>query len=948
MTNPIIPGVKIFITNESNPWGVELAATDRFGDAISGIAIIDGNQSNVQWVDQGSGVAPLEFRKARGLSEAIALYNRSGVLGGPIEVANSNEVSIPFWVRYRIDENSATRSGFVNFGVALNTDIIISPDATGEDPVDPEPPPPTEQIFVPYNNPSGDLSVMLGSQKNGLGQVTHAGNKVHFTYTDTTSFDYVLDLTPGSGNAEGCIKIYEATTDSWPVWGGGLSYLTKSGVTHTPFTLAAFNTLSFASFQPNKKLVLGFNNSLDGGRNAKYTFQLTGKSLRVTMESLDITNDLYSGNYINASIGIASGVENPYAIEMAGNGMTQFSVFDGPSTDKYFYGNFLDHTQSNCQWAQPPDPRNLDVSPKVDKQYTLTYKQNTTGGIVAPVYEVFNVAVSESSKDLLGMSTAPLSPYYNTLTDKYFVTLALNISGSPTTWANSNESYYNLLQAFDTWGMDQLSIYGYYFWSTVSIANTGNLGPRWMPARNPGELNTVTSFARDKGYQFGLYTIFGTIDSGAYYFSEPITNVDTTGGHKQDSHARNLTSALTINYRPAASIAYVETLEMRNAYNLSAAFQDVETSTWPSVVWDRLDQRTTGNNVKTMREALIYHKLACDAQRSATSGPLLGEGVIAHWNDGGALFHGYLDSTERCVSSNNLVGSATCPTGSPRLNSLWPPIVEAEWYMQQPKAVHHGLGFHERFFSTADLDVLTDPNGGAFSYSYPLGTGALDRVRAFRFSHARAGYSSQNGYVDGIYNYITHEQQVMDYYLTVAVQERMFASPVDNISYYVSGNWSGFDSLIKTSKNIGSLSGAAVRVIFANGFELYVNHNTGSTPLTIANNSLVTKIDISKDGFFARDIKDSFYAFTASATIPGFGTTLGEKISYVYAPDEYEFFHGRSSSCTGFGNITTTGSNTSQMKINNFMRNMTIESRTGASTYPQIVVSSGLFAGISL
>lgn len=112
-----VRNVRIFIANENNPFRTELAATPNLSDYMTGSSIIDGSQTGAVWAQNGVATNSPVFRRARGVSEAVTLYNSDGELGGSIPLSTSVNDAIPFWVRIRLDENTAEPTGWVQFGV---------------------------------------------------------------------------------------------------------------------------------------------------------------------------------------------------------------------------------------------------------------------------------------------------------------------------------------------------------------------------------------------------------------------------------------------------------------------------------------------------------------------------------------------------------------------------------------------------------------------------------------------------------------------------------------------------------------------------------------------------------------------------------------------------------------------------------------------------------------
>ena len=112
-----VRNVRIFVANENNPFRTELAATPNQLDYMTGASLIDGSQTGAVWAQAGVVTDSPVFRRARGVSESIQLYNNSGELGGPIGISTSSDDAVPFWIRIRLDENTTDPTGYIQFGV---------------------------------------------------------------------------------------------------------------------------------------------------------------------------------------------------------------------------------------------------------------------------------------------------------------------------------------------------------------------------------------------------------------------------------------------------------------------------------------------------------------------------------------------------------------------------------------------------------------------------------------------------------------------------------------------------------------------------------------------------------------------------------------------------------------------------------------------------------------
>lgn len=940
-----VPNVRIFINNESSPLRAELASTDQIDDHMRGPSVIDGDQTAAVWINGTDEIRNLRFTRARGSREAITLFNRDGTLGGPIRISNLPGDSIPFWLRLRLDENAASQTGWVSLSITAGDgppgggNVIA---AVSAPPIDPEDP--TNIVF----NPSGEAIVHAGSDLLGAKFIDKVGNRFTMTYDDGVDpRQYVIDFSPGSGNDKGRARVYETYSDSWPMWDGGLEFTRDNGSKISPTGMSTGCTLNLAVKRSTSYSVIAdYTDVVDSqSYHKRYTYTLTGKALRVNMASTDANNRKYSGNYTNAVYGLMSGVNNPYSIEILGCGATPIVLGSGNST-QYFIGNINDLAQSSAQEWSVTHPsvdcnytNHISITGNVvSHSYSTEYKRNTTGGIVANVDETFSLIVSNNSKDCFVYNNAQQSPYYDLSSQQYWLLLGLNITDGPTQWVNSTTSYYNLMKAMTGWGMDSMAIYPFYWWTADDNPTAQSQGPNWYPAKAPGELITVSQFcAAQTGWRFGPYTMFNVTKPSSSYFTSGGICFNETGGVKLTVDRPD--SERNASYNHMAQVAQTETTILKNNYGFTSMFHDVDTYTF-NRNRDRLDQRTTGNNTRTIREGLIWQKKTFDNMRNAVQGPLWGEGsLVPHDSDLQWLYFGYLDSTERQITTNTGIPTDLLPSGDIRSPTRWWGIPEYEWYVTKERQINHGVSFDGRFFNPSDYDIAAVKTG-AFQQGdlYPYTTGAADRYRAFSILNARAGFKGTNGYVDGPpYNTITHEQLVHDYYTMNAIQSKIFNSPCVEIKYELHGQWSGFDDTIKITRSLTGFTGAPTRIILEDQTHIYVTTRQ-PTEVDIG----FAQISLNPDSYLIYNLTDNFWAFKGEAVIGGIGDSDGNEISYVNYPGYYEMFHGRNGTCTAFGSVNTTGANRSQFKVLNYKNNTTIEAYTGASVHPLLTVYTGI------
>jgi hypothetical protein len=405
---PSIGNVRVYVSQESNPIRAEIAATPNRSDVMTGPSVINGRQTDAVWTTDSIDTTKLEFSEAHGIQQAVPLYNNDGELGGQINVSSSIDDSVPFWIRYRFDENSAERQGNIRINVIAGDGVVGGSSTVPS--VDPGTG--TSGIFA-TSNPSGEFYYFKGSEAAGVNGYRQVGSRHILSYDGEERLDYILNFAANSGNANGMIRIYESSSDSFPVWNGGLTYRSVSNTIYTPTQLTGLCTLQSLSNNGYNTIVAQYRDDIDGGRNKQYTFVISGKCLRIKMECTD-NNELFAGNYSTAGIGIATGVENPVTVEYDGNGATPTCIFDGPNNSRYYWSAFADLSQSNAITADTPIATGATVTADgFSSQFTLTYGRTPNLTAIAPVNETFNVTVASKLGDVFPVSSAPKSPYYD-------------------------------------------------------------------------------------------------------------------------------------------------------------------------------------------------------------------------------------------------------------------------------------------------------------------------------------------------------------------------------------------------------------------------------------------------------------------------------------------------------------------------------------------------------
>ncbi len=969
-----VNNVKIYIQNISTPTRIELASTAYLNDTISGASTVN-SEGDVNWLSSSLSVSDPEFAKAKGRKQAITLYNQDGVYGGPVIVDDDYTKSIPFWVKYRIDENISSRSGYIDIG------ILVGDGALG-DAITTDAPDNSIPNNALYNDPTTDLTTTLGAESAGTNSVTNSSDIITFSFVGDETIQYKLNFNAGSGNINGAIRMYEATSDSWPVYNGGLIYRRTNGATYSPSTLTGSMLLSTSGINGNS-FTASFTGTIEGdSRESTYIFTITGKSMRIRMMA-DTSVTSYSGNWGSATLSLASGCDNAVVCEVYGNGTTPTAMFDGPS-DSYYWSAVPDFTQSNSLASTSPNPAGKTFSNGLisNFHYTLRYGPNDQPNtILAPVDETFVVTISSKYKDTIVKSTAPKSPYLDQLRNSYHITVTPG-SEDQFNWTNGNSSFDDLNSLCQEWGMENIFFQHFFEWTSISGLQTPgqayfqNQGPRWYPAVNEEQFVQYHQNVRAANNKIGVYIICGYIFSGhAYWNSDGIAFPDvlckrssSVDGDYVGIDGYKATAAVTWSglsgFIPEAKyetqINWQEVKEIHRRYDVNFIMDD---TLGVGIYWHPMGiDESSVSQTKSIKEAIIERKKMVDLQRYITNGPTFSEGSnLDNTTDMCWIWHGYLDSLSRSICINTGLSSfASIPADAYRSPQNYHIIPEHDVHLYKNIQINHGVGMSDRFHNAAGEDVQNPRAAGATQWDgsqlFPYTTGMIRREHAYCVTYLRnpyrISYSSSNAG-----NEAPHQIMLLDYYMCMPAVEYLRDANVTGINYYTGNIWQDFDTQFKLQKNTTSFTGVGVRLLCENGAVAYINHNRSSTPYSFDINSQLF-VDLYRDDFIIYNESDGFIAFNGSVSGQfGQGPNLvtgnsnGNKITYLYRPQlknssKLEVFHGYGTSCSGFGNIATTGENTSQIKILNYDKNKTIYGITGTTsssiTYPEIVTFDGI------
>jgi len=250
-----------------------------------------------------------------------------------------------------------------------------------------------------------DAVTHLGSRSPGTVAVTHAGNVYTLRFTGDEVIEYRVDLDQ-SGATAGRVRVYEASSDSWPMYDTNLGYRDGGGNVHSVGWLQSYASITGQSMTADS-VVLDFTDNFtpigEGVRHRRTTFTLEGKTLAVRFQDMDGSLS-YNRNYIGVLQGTAQSMESPQVLRLV-DGMAQPIIrFRNPAGQSFYFNNMLDLFNSNAAdyfTTQTPSP----VPPGTTAlNYTYStwnnYKVLSNGTqIGATVDDTFRITVSGKIQD---------------------------------------------------------------------------------------------------------------------------------------------------------------------------------------------------------------------------------------------------------------------------------------------------------------------------------------------------------------------------------------------------------------------------------------------------------------------------------------------------------------------------------------------------------------------
>lgn len=779
--------------------------------------------------------------------------------------------------------------------LALTSLVVASPgwaQSGAGGPVDPQPNP-FDCATLP--GPEEDQLVYTGAFAPGVTEVFQQGNRAILRFTGDETIEYQIRLDDPDVQ-RGLLKIYEVSSDSFPVVAAGPGFRLATGQMGTPQWLSSFASPVGVTYTPDS-VVFDLQDVVDGKlHRRRHTVRIVGKMLRIRFESLDTDNYDWADNYAGIFPGPTAATDNPSVVQLQGGLAMPLIRFEDQDEQwflsthfDFFHCNAGQFGLSNVAGAVPSATSIQWVQDTING-----YRRNTENQLSATLDDTFNIIVTQKIEDALITSTAQDSPYRHLLERRVVAML----SGSQTAWS----SYTTHANQWNEWGMDEMAVYVFNAWTGA----TGT-GPDWYPAADPSGIRTYSNTLRERGIPFGAYVYFGPMHQDSIYYDADDVAVNQAGVPKTEfGHHSMAESAIAKHVEREMGF-------LREDYGVTMGFLDVSTygPPDPNSGADHIDQRAGSGHSATLRDALLARKAWFRRIQDIVEGPLLGEGSHAAQNTNlEYMYHGYCDSVQRSVNSGNGLSAEDIPAGDPNAPTNRPVIPEYELRVFNLRQANHGNGFFQWFFGPSDGPEIWDE--AADFVIQPYTTAAHDRYRAYELTYAHTGFLTTSGPFSPFGNSMTFSNMIKEYYLVGSIQRHYVGQPVRHILYAYQGQFRPFEEVLDLAGTQDAFVDAQLDIEFESGLRLFVNHAT--TDLFVDYDGVTYRIP--EDGFLAYVEGTPFLAFSAANAATG-----DQRIDYCFAPERGHLFDGRGQ-VASYGGLT---SSVSKLVVENFARGIVIE-----------------------
>ncbi len=701
-----------------------------------------------------------------------------------------------------------------------------------------------------------------GAQAEGTMVLVDLDPIYEFRYEGDETLVYRID-TSDANLQKGLLRVEETTLGVWPITQAGFSFRTSGGNIISPVQLAEGATVEFSKHVLGDSLVLQYRETYFGNHAKTYEIRGVGKALELhVFDANESTHAL--GNYAGFEFGPVEGADTPYDLRipfMISTPVTRFSANDGNGA---FVATQTDWSRSNSTVPAWPFLESVKTTAStIDRGAALEYAVNTAGSLNAPLDETIWILATRDLEATFPETEAIPSPYRKSLVGR-----TVGLFSRRTPWDEQKQ----LVDLLDTWGMEHMAMYDFYWWSATLWPFAGQEQThQWTPAHNEFDFIPYSTHYRDLGYLFGCYTLYGSNPSQPM-FTETDGIIDWSR-----------TRLVRISPDRVITHSLREDTVMRTRYQTSMSFTDVWGMEHPAVVADhevgQLDK------AKTCSEALAAKRKVYRQMQEIHQGPCLSEGSGA--NNGvhrqfELLSAGFVDSTQSSINTGAGVDLQELTSNHPLTPENWWVMPDYALRVINRLQVNHGNGFYDRFF---------------FNSQTPFPEGDLDHYRITEITYGHSSFFQTTGPINGTEvgepnNRIFFADHIKEYYLMQALQREYLSSKVGEISYWKDGVFLDAEAILRTSNHpegpMEEFRNPQIRIRYANGLELHLNHASTNWAISSHGRDYI----LPENGWVGSNSNTGLLAFSAIPDHPK-ASTPGIRIDYCKAPNWYELLDGR-------------------------------------------------------
>ncbi|MFQ5459455.1 MAG: hypothetical protein ACE5EL_01545, partial [Anaerolineae bacterium] len=229
---------------------------------------------------------------------------------------------------------------------------------------------------------------------------------------------YEIDMSHPD-NRSGRLAVREASSNRYPVAGGGLYYLGVDGRLYEPRLMGfvgRVTALDHARLPDRPGVAITVTETLEGVTHRKaYTLTLVGRSLMLRASSLDGPRPR-GGGYVGFTTGSVEGSADGVNVRVPFMDSIPVTMLD----HRWFASTFVDYSQSGADSLEPRGPR---AEPGAFVNEVAAFYGPDTAGMVQPVDEVAWVTVSPEVEDTFVVVASPASPNAGRLVSRVLVGL---------------------------------------------------------------------------------------------------------------------------------------------------------------------------------------------------------------------------------------------------------------------------------------------------------------------------------------------------------------------------------------------------------------------------------------------------------------------------------------------------------------------------------------------